>query len=194
MRALKELISPDQNGWAGYYTRPHDAPAFLWRSFPNYGTGQQRTLEGVPKHVAGLLGSSAALNLIRQMTGKSAIRQSVLMEVPIPEVNSEVANLINKLVDYHIGLLEAPKEMARDAVIAPFFHRMVDALAFEAYYPQELHENDRWPHHVLSKVAWKEDKPRELFSELWKPTHEVRKLLFFLDSVPKVRQIFKANR
>ena len=74
-----------------------------------------------------------------------------------------------------------------------YFEQIINALVYELYLPDVLHGAGRFPSVVVGA-----DPPPEVLSlenlqayylRVYEPKHEIRKLVFYLDSVPEIRII-----
>jgi hypothetical protein len=79
-----------------------------------------------------------------------------------------------------------------------YFEQIIDALVYELYLPEVLHMAGRFPLKTIEAVklpTLSGDTSRDLaaigqlYETLFDPQHEVRKLVFYLDSIPEVRII-----
>jgi len=120
-----------------------------------------------------------------------------MRHVPIPEVTAEVKSIIMMLADNLLLLSSQPRTPQRAVSIA-FFESVLDALVYELYLPDELHAAGYFPYQVISAAAWPEwtgnaeqdvKALERVFQNWYDPTHPVRQLTHFLDSVPEVRII-----
>ncbi len=160
-------------------------------------------ITGANQYVVAVLNSAAAWWFLKHICTDlqngyiQAFREN-LFEIPIPNASPETQSLITRLVDYLLFLSAQPLNSSKDALLVPFFEQLIDALVFELYLPDELHGAGRFPLATLSAETWPDapglDELRELFERLFDPKHPVRKLVFFLDSIPEVRLIGQGAR
>ncbi len=127
-----------------------------------------------------------------------------LKPFPIPTATETQKKGIEKLVDYILYIKSQPfyastdLNYAEERLMANFFENFIDALVYELYFPEELHEADK---QFLSLLI-KENLPdlntiqgdkikalKEIVRRLSHKDHPLYKNLFFLDSVPVIRTI-----
>ena len=74
-----------------------------------------------------------------------------------------------------------------------YLEQLIDALVYELYLPDILHAANRHPEEII-----KADPPPEhptlenlsaYYARVYDPKHEIRKLVFYLDSIPEIRII-----
>ena len=125
-------------------------------------------------------------------------------QIPIPDMEPEQKALIHKIVEYILYLKKQPTTdgtnaaNASDYVMVAYFGHILDALVYELYLPDELHQGDKY----FFKYLLAEDLPRleeihgdkmnvfrELFKHLFDKDHPVRSNHFFLDSLGPIRII-----
>ncbi|MFM6209553.1 TaqI-like C-terminal specificity domain-containing protein, partial [Planktothrix sp.] len=126
----------------------------------------------------------------------------------IPIVKSDHPEIIETLVNYILYLTaqlqdipshgEGLEQASTDKLMTSYFEQIVDALIYELYLPEELHQGDKYfMRHILPENLPKLDqiesdkmiKLRQIFQKLFYKDHPIRKNLFYLDSIEAVRII-----
>jgi len=133
--------------------------------------------------------------------GYLRFKTEYLKPFPIPESTSKQQKIIEILVDYilHLKSLSQDKivDASRHALLISYFEQLIDGVVYELYFPEEF-DSQRSMTELLSNENLKPleqikgDKVktvRDIFENLYKPEHPVRKCLYFLDSVDAVRVI-----
>ena len=125
-------------------------------------------------------------------------------QIPIPDMESEQRALIHKIVEYILYLKKQPTTDGTDAanasdyVMVAYFGQLLDALVYELYLPDELHQWDKYFFKYLLdenlprlEDIYRDKMPafRELFEHLFHKDHPVRRNHFFLDSLEPIRII-----
>jgi adenine-specific DNA-methyltransferase len=123
---------------------------------------------------------------------------------PIPKILETNQKLLIKLVDYIFFIKKQPfynstdLDFAEERLMSNFFENLIDALVYELYFPEELHEANK---HFMSLVAQenlpdldtiesdKVDTLKQIVRRLTDKNHPLYNNLFFLDSVPVIRVI-----
>ena len=125
-------------------------------------------------------------------------------QIPIPDMEPEQRTLIRKIVEYILYLKKQPStdgsDLANssDYVMVGYFGQILDALVYELYLPDDLHQDDKYFFQPLldenlppledihtDKIVFL----RELFESLFDRNHPIRRNHFFLDSVKSIRII-----
>ena len=125
-------------------------------------------------------------------------------QIPIPDMEPEQKALIHKIVEYILYLKKQPTTDGTDAanasdyVMVAYFGQFLDALVYELYLPDELHQWDKYFFKYLLdenlprlEDIYRDKMPafRELFEHLFHKDHPVRRNHFFLDSLEPIRII-----
>ena len=134
--------------------------------------------------------------------GYLRFKTEYLRPFPIPDSSPEHQKLIETLASYVLALkreaANAAEPTARHAVMTAWFEQLIDALAYELYFPEEFSEPETRVSAALSTVSL---PPADalgavptavltpLFNNLYAPEHPVRRAAFFVDSIPAVRVI-----
>ncbi|MCF7999100.1 MAG: hypothetical protein K9L25_08680, partial [Methylovulum sp.] len=127
-----------------------------------------------------------------------------LKEYPIPKIPESEQQPFIKLVDYILFIKKQPfytstdLNFAEERLMSNFFENLIDALVYELYFPEELHEAKK---QFMSLVV-QENLPdldsiegdkvgalKQIVRRLTDKNHPLYNNLFFLDSVPVVRII-----
>jgi hypothetical protein len=129
---------------------------------------------------------------------------AVTARIPLPQAEIGEKNAIEKLADYILFVTKQPFYKAIDLAYAEerlmvnFFENLIDALVYELYFPDELHEAGKYFISLLEKEnlpdlnAIQGDKIstlKQIIKRLTDKNHPLYVNLFFLDSVPVVRII-----
>ena len=128
-------------------------------------------------------------------------------QIPIPNIEPEQKALIHKLVEYILYLKKQPTtdgtDLANssDYVMVAYFGQILDALVYELYLPDDLHQDNKYFFQPLfdeQLPQLEEDEEqnsdkmsvlRDIFEQLYDKNHTVARNLFFLDSVKSIRII-----
>ena len=128
-------------------------------------------------------------------------------QIPIPDVEPEQKALIHKLVEYTLYLKKQPTTdgtdlaTSSDYVVVAYFGQILDALVYELYLPDDLHQGNKYFFQPLfdeqlpqleefeEQNSDKTPAFRDIFERLYDKNHPVAKNLFFLDSVKSIRII-----
>ena len=128
-------------------------------------------------------------------------------QIPIPDMESEQKALIHKIVEYILYLKKQPTTNGTDLVnssdyvMVAYFGQILDALVYELYLSDELHQGDKYffqplfdeqllqLEEVEGRNRDKMSAFRDIFERLYDKNHPVAKNLFFLDSVKPIRII-----
>ncbi len=128
-------------------------------------------------------------------------------QIPIPNIEPEQKALIHKLVEYILYLKKQPTtdgtDLANssDYVMVAYFGQILDALVYELYLPDDLHQGNKYffqplfdeqlpqLEEVEEQNGDKMSVLRDVFEQLYDKNHTVAKNLFFLDSVKSIRII-----
>lgn len=100
-----------------------------------------------------------------------------------------------------VDIITFLKTIEDNLVEVSFFEQIIDALVFELYFPDELHENgfymfDNLTSYTFPAISSLSDNKKlniihDLFNEFYDKNHPVRKNLFFFDTIDLVRQIME---
>lgn len=135
--------------------------------------------------------------------GYYTFKTEYLKPFPIASSTENQERAVHTLVDYvlHLKAQAQPSDVSAAAelrVMVAFFEQLIDALVYEMYFPEEFNEPDKRPSSLLTPEVLpdinslrgnKTAALRELFHRLYDPSHPVRALVFFLDTVETVRVI-----
>lgn len=134
--------------------------------------------------------------------GYLRFKTEYLRPFPIPDSSSEHQKLIETLAGYVLALKReassATEPTNQHAVMVSWFEQLIDALAYELYFPEEFSNPETRVSDALSTVslplaATLGDAPTAklipLFKNLYAPEHPVRRAAFFVDTIPAVRVI-----
>jgi hypothetical protein len=125
-------------------------------------------------------------------------------ELPIPKIPESEQQPFIKLVDYILFIKKQPfynstdLNFAEERLMSNFFENLIDALVYELYFPEELHEAKKQFMNLIIKEnlpdldAIEGDKVstlKQIVRRLTDKNHPLYNNLFFLDSVPVVRII-----
>lgn len=161
---------------------------------------------GNPYYFLGLLNSKVVWYFIT-VTGTPLrgdfyrFKTEYLRPFPIPEIRSEHQQLIETFVRYVLALKRQSAGSDSSpalAVMSAWFERLIDALVYELYFPEEFVLSESRVSSALSTVDFVPptklgNNPfnvlTKLFGILHDPQHPVRRAAFFLDSVSFVRII-----
>lgn len=206
----EKLVSPDIS-LGGNFAYDQDGQFYMTTTVYGYIKNQQITEDY--RFWLGLMNSKLVWFYIQQTgtvlaNGYYRYKPAYLDNFPVPEIiNPQLEKLVIILVDYvcyikkHINIKLAAH--ARDAVMASYFEQIIDALVYELYFPNEIHEAG----HQFIQVLQKENLPeikslqdpqhlrviRQIFEHLFHTEHPLRKSLFFLDSLELIRIIEGKN-
>ncbi len=151
------------------------------------------------KYLLALLNSSLLTFRYKAIeTGKS------IGQLPIVLADKMTQQRFITLVDYIIYLKQQPfyhsKDLkyAQDSLMVSFFEQIIDGMVYELYFPEDLHQENKYFLDILGKEnlpAFKKIKAdkmstlRKIFDNLFDREHRIRHNVFFLDSLPLIRII-----
>lgn len=130
--------------------------------------------------------------------------QEPLSKIPIiKNVEISTQDIIVKIVDYIIFLKQQDfyksddLKFAKDRLMVAFFERLIDAIVYELYFPNELHKENKYFVSILENeklveienMGNKLEDIRQLAERFSDKNHAIKKNLFFIDSVEIVRVI-----
>jgi len=176
--------------------------AFAWNETKAYTNNKTFLISDTSKSLLSILNSKLFYfildNSVQKMAGDAFAMQSIYLEkLPIAKPTPELEKLLTQLVDYILLLSAQPSGVQVQAVVR-YWEQVIDALVYELYLPDVLHAAGRFPLQTIGAVQWpvlSGDAARDLqaiqglYATLFDPQHEVRKLVFYLDSIPEVRII-----
>lgn len=74
-----------------------------------------------------------------------------------------------------------------------YFERIINALAYELYLPEVLHGAGRFPSVVIGvdppPVVPSLENLQAYYLRVYDPKHEIRKLVYYLDTIAEIRII-----
>lgn len=130
--------------------------------------------------------------------------EGFLSQIPIPKIPESEQQPFIKLVDYILFIKKQPfytstdLDFAEERLMSNFFENLIDALVYELYFPEELHEAQK----KFMSLVIQENFPdldaiegdkvgalKQIVRRLTDKNHPLYNNLFFLDSVPVVRII-----
>ena len=116
-----------------------------------------------------------------------------MAQIPVAKPTPRAESLITTLVN-HILTLSSLTRTPQIALYVAFLEQLIDALVYELYLPEDLHAAGRRPLETIGAETWPEEGTTledlsPFLERLYDPQHPVRKLVFFLDSLPVVRLI-----
>jgi type I restriction-modification system DNA methylase subunit len=128
-------------------------------------------------------------------------KPAYLESFPVPtEVPAGQITVFDTLVDYITSIRQQVNVKAlahaRDAVMVSYFEQLIDALIYELYFSDELHQHNRYIMRLLQAERLPELKSiegdrlreiRRLFEQLFERNHPLRQAIYFLDSLETVR-------
>ncbi len=128
----------------------------------------------------------------------------MINNLPIPKISADEQQPFIKLADYILFIKKQPfyistdLNFAEERLMSNFFENLIDALVYELYFPEELHEAKK----QFMSLVIKENLPdldaiegdkvgtlKQIVRRLTDKNHPLYNNLFFLDSVPVVRII-----
>lgn len=199
-----KVMTPDI---CGHPEMTLDVEGDLYHTTTLYSFVFKHEVKASPEYFLGLLNSkviwyylSVTGNVLRG--GYLRFKTEYLRPFPIPDVSPEHQRLIETLVSYVMALKRETADLAdpppRLAVITAWFEKLIDALVYELYFPEEFSTPESRVSATLGAVkllppANLGDQPAQalstLFDTLYDPNHPVRRAAFFVDSIASVRVI-----
>ncbi len=201
-----KLLVPDIADRASFAL--DDTGAFAFTS--GYGITLKENCGLTLKFVLGLANSSVLDFYWRQVStplqgGFYRYFTQFIEQLPIPDSTIPQRNVIESLVDYVIWLhrqssvREAERRYPQDPLMPSYFEQWINALVYELFFPQELHDaglrfcdlirTEALPQ--LDKLTEPERLPRlrKLFQTTYASDHKLRQALYRLGSLDLVRTI-----
>jgi hypothetical protein len=132
------------------------------------------------------------------------VKTTYIKQLPVPinkpPVSSAIAILVEYLLHIHALMIEDPTlhNHARDQLMKSYFGQLIDALVYELYLTEEIHQAGRkffeplMAERLLALDQIKGDKLtalRGIFERLFDRDHPIRQNIFFLDTIESVRII-----
>jgi hypothetical protein len=203
---LPKILVPDITDRASFAL--DEAGAFAFTS--GYGITLKENCGLTLKYVLGLANSTVLDFYWRQIStplrgGFFRYFTQFIEQLPIPESTTVQRGVTESLVDCVIWLHQQPtvkegeRKHPQDPLMASFFEQWVNALAYELFFPQELHAADLHFFDLiqaealpqLSNLAESDRLPRlrKLFQTTYASEHKLRQALYRLGSLDLVRTI-----
>ena len=165
--------------------------------------------KGTVKYYLGLLNSKVLWYFLTQTGyvlrgGYYTFKTNYLTPFPIPESNIKQQKVIELLVEYILYITKQPfytstdLAYAEERLMANFLENLINALVYELYFPDELHEAGKYFISLIEKEnlpdlnSIQDDKLsvlKQITQRLTDKDHPLYVNLFFLDSVSVVRVI-----
>jgi hypothetical protein len=135
--------------------------------------------------------------------GYLRFKTEYLKPFPIAPSMIEQEDAVATLVDYVLYLKAMPEtknreEAAQLRLMIAYFERLIDALIYEIYFPEEFLDAGKSVSRLLSPEQiplikeFSGDKQAgiiQIFQRLYQSDHPVRQIIFFLDTIEAVRSI-----
>lgn len=187
-----------------------DTDGMFYHTTKVYSFVFKDNLEDDPKYLLGVLNSKVLWFFLSSTGyvlrgGYFTFKTDYLKPFPIPcslsenPPTSEEQTIIATLVDYILFLkADTSGSDSRDQLMLSYFEQIINALVYELYLTDELHEADRTFFEPLAAERLstladiKGDKRahlRRIFERLFDREHPVRQNIFFLDTLESVRII-----
>jgi Eco57I restriction-modification methylase/TaqI-like C-terminal specificity domain len=205
--ALPKIFTPDIAQRASYSYDPTGEFFFTGGAAGGYGI---LPIEGESSaFLLGLLNSNVLDWFLHQTTtpmkgGWFSYEARYIHNLPIPESSAGQRSSVEQLVEYLLWLNRGDSldgELSNSTgrrLMAGYFEQWVNALVYELFFPEQLHAADLHFFDILQDTGLSplSDTPgrelsylRDLFEEIYRPEHRLRRSLFALDSIEEVRII-----
>ncbi|MEQ1604689.1 MAG: N-6 DNA methylase [Pyrinomonadaceae bacterium] len=135
----------------------------------------------------------------QRMGGFLEFKPMYISKFPIPESSSQQRAMIELFVGYIIHTrLDSNNDDSRASLMISYFEQIIDALCYELYLTDEIHDAEKYFFGPLEKerlqtiddiTGHKHEHIREAFERLFDRNHIVRKNIYFLDTLESVRII-----
>jgi hypothetical protein len=200
-----KLLSPDIS-LGGNFT--FDAKGMFYMTTTVYGYVKAASIKESYKFWLAIMNSKLLWFYLKNTgtvlaNGYFRYKPAYLNDFPLPELSSEKEQVpFVTLVDYVLYLKshsDFDTELtSRDYVMISFFEQILDALVYELYLAEELHKSNKcfleilMGEHLPSINSFSPNKLpdlRTVFEQLFDKEHEIRKNLFFLDTLETIRII-----
>jgi type I restriction-modification system DNA methylase subunit len=184
-----------------------DIARFFGMAWDDTGAYLGNTCYFIPnaeKWMLGILLSSAMKFYVQKTLGSGEggfirLFSIHVRKFPIPSLTAEQKHLLSRLVDYILFLKEFLSAETRSGqLIISYFEQLVDAVVYELYLTDEMHEAGKQFFGPLAAEGlpalddMQGDKLaglRHIFERLFDRDHIIRQNIFFLDTIESVRII-----
>ena len=153
-------------------------------------------------YLISILNSKVLWWLTQQLTsgrqgGFYELKPMYVTDFPVPQSDIATETIITYITDALLLLVSQPQTPSLALNVA-YLERVLDAMVYELYLPAELHTLGYEPFKVISAYPWPTlsgDTVKDLaalaevFAKWYDPEHPIRRLTYYLDSVPAVRII-----
>jgi hypothetical protein len=182
-----------------------DAAGDLYHTTTLYSFVFKPDAKGSARYFLGLLNAKVIWYFVK-VTGTPLrgdyyrFKTEYLRPFPIPDATPEQQRLIETLVGYVLALKRQAANLAESPspfiVMAAWFERLIDALVYELYFPEEFTAENRVSAALalldLPSLADSQAPIEALgvfFNTLYAPEHPVRRTVDLIDTLPSVRVI-----
>ena len=118
---------------------------------------------------------------------------------PLPDIEKINSSPIHYFVEYNLFLKEDEENTGnKHTVLTSYFEQIIDGIVYELYFEESLKKHNKDIIQYLKDLPSiaNINSPQEkasittkIFNKLNDPEHQVRKRLYFIDSVPEIRII-----
>lgn len=182
-----------------------DAAGDLYHTTTLYSFVFKPEAKGSARYFLGLLNSKVVWYFIRT-TGTPLrgdyyrFKTEYLRPLPIPDAGPAHQGQVEILVDYVLALRREAADLEEPppamAAMTAWFERLIDALVYELYFPEEFGAENRVST-ALAEVALPQlhegkapvESLTTFFNMLYAPEHPVRRAVYFMDTLPSIRVI-----
>lgn len=180
--------------------------AFSWDNTNSYSNNKTFLIPHANYYLLAILNSKITWFFLNYTVGKMAggtyaMQTFYVSQIPIVTTTEANTKVIETLVDYIIYLTASGKELQKsstDIEIKAYFEQIINALVYELYLPEELHQNEKY----FMQYILQENLPeidtisgdtiqslREIFQKINHKDHPLAKNILSLDSIPAIRII-----
>lgn len=162
------------------------------------------TNQSESSYIVAILNCSLLDWFFRKTSTNNHVMGYEIEELPIPKISVDQQHLFIKLVDYIIYIKKQPfyqttdPDFAEERLISNFFENLIDALIYELYFPEELHEAGKYFISLLEQenlpdleaiTGDKTSALKQITRKLSDKDHPICRNLYFLGNVPVIRTI-----
>ncbi len=189
-----------------------DSDGTCYHTTKVYSFALNENAKGSIHYFLGLLNSKVLWFFLRQTGyvlrgGFYTFKTDYLKPFPIPEAAPRQQYAIKTLVEYVLYLKALPtsntSRSAREVLMTAYYEQLIDGLVYELYFPEAFLALDQRLSGLLTAQALPtlheienniKSGLEELFKRLYEPEGDVRRAVFFLDTIEAVRVIEEQSR
>ncbi|HSH64632.1 MAG TPA: TaqI-like C-terminal specificity domain-containing protein [Bacteroidia bacterium] len=157
------------------------------------------------KYILAILNSKVADYYFFQITatiagGRKRYTKQYVEQVPVPQISEEAQQPFIKMVDYILFLRKFP-DSQEARVASSYFETVMNAMVYELYFSELVKESGREVIKYIDKIPFLKSEKKDdaimsdalkIYEEIYKKDHPIRNNVFFIDSIPEIKEINQA--